>query len=192
MKMRNQIRPALVMLIFFTLITGLLYPMLITGLAQVFFPSQANGSLIKRNGQIIGSDLIGQQFDQPQYFWGRPSATSDIPYNASASGGSNDSVLNPDLQANVEARLLALHTANPENIMPVPVDLVTASASGLDPHISVASAQYQAARIAKARGLSVAQILTLIEKSTHDRIFGILGEKTVNVLEVNIALDEIQ
>ena len=190
--MMKQIKPALIILITFTLITGVFYPLLMTGLAQLVFPVQANGSMINRNGQTIGSELIGQQFDDPKYFWGRLSATPGTPYNASSSGGSNFSVLNTELQAQVENRLSALREADPENTKPVPVDLVTASASGLDPNISVAAAEYQAARIAKARGLSINQVNTLIQKYTRNRIFGILGEKTINVLEINLALDGIQ
>jgi potassium-transporting ATPase KdpC subunit len=190
--MKKQIRPALVMLALFTVLTGLIYPALITGLSQIIFPYQANGSLITQNGQVVGSELIGQQFDQPQYFWGRISDTSGVAYNASASGGSNYSALNPALQAQVETRLAALKAADPANTLPVPVDLVTASASGLDPDISVAAADYQAARVAKARNLSLDQVNTLIKKYTHGRILGFLGEKTVNVLELNLALDKIQ
>jgi potassium-transporting ATPase KdpC subunit len=190
--MIKQLRPALVILVIFTVITGILYPSLITGLAQLIFPHQANGSLITQNGQVVGSELIGQQFDQPQYFWGRLSDTGGVAYNASASGGSNYSVLNPALQSQVEARLAALKAADPENTQPVPVDLVTASGSGLDPDISVAAANYQAARVAKARNLSLDQINALIKQHTRGRILGFLGEQTVNVLELNLALDKIQ
>lgn len=188
----RQIRPALVMLIIFTLITGVLYPLLVTGLAKVIFPHQANGSLITLNGHTVGSELIGQQFNEPQYFWGRLSATSDEPYSASASGGSNFSLLNPLLQDQVKARILALKEVDPGNEQPVPADLVTASASGLDPDISVAAAEYQAARVARLRGLSLDQVNAYIAKYTRGRIFGILGEKTVNILKLNLALDEIQ
>ena len=188
----KQIKPALVLLIIFTVITGVLYPLLVNGLAQVIFPHQANGSLIVQNGQTIGSELIGQQFDDPKYFWGRLSATSGEPYNASASGGSNFSVLNPLLQDQVKARILALKEVDPGNMQPIPADLVTASASGLDPDISVAAAEYQAARVARIRGLSLDQVNAYIAKYTRGRIFGILGEKTVNVLKLNLALDEIQ
>ena len=188
----KQLRPALVILVIFTVITGILYPSLITGLAQLIFPHQANGSLITQNGQVVGSELIGQQFDQPQYFWGRLSDTSGVAYNASASGGSNYSVLNPALETQVEARLAALKAADPENTQPVPVDLVTASGSGLDPDISVAAANYQAARVAKARNLNLDQVNALIKQYTRGRILGFLGEQTVNVLELNLALDKIQ
>jgi K+-transporting ATPase ATPase C chain len=190
--MKKQLKPALVLLLVFTLITGILYPTLITGLAQWIFPAQANGSLITQDGKVVGSALIGQQFDQPKYFWGRLSATSGEPYNASASGGSNLSVLNPALQTEVETRLAALKAADPTNSAPVPVDLVTSSASGLDPDISVAAANYQAARVAKTRGLSLDQVTTLIQQNTHGRMLGFLGEATVNVLELNLALDKIQ
>ena len=190
--MMKQLRPALMILIIFAVITGVIYPTLITGLAQLIFPHQANGSLIVQNGQIVGSELIGQQFDAPKYFWGRLSATTNEAYNASASGGSNYSVLNPALQKQVEARLAALKAADPENVLPVPVDLVTASGSGLDPDISVEAAAYQAARVAKARGLSLDQVNALIQENTRNRILGFLGEKTVNVLELNLALDKIQ
>lgn len=187
-----QLRSAIALLLIMTLITGVVYPLLITGLAQLFFPRQSNGSLLVQNDQIIGSELIGQQFDQPQYFWGRLSATAGTPNNASASGGSNFSVLNPALEEQVTARISALKAVDPENSQSIPVDLVTASASGLDPHISVGSAYYQAARIANARQLSLNQVTTLIEQYTNPRIFGVLGEKTINVLEINLALDAIQ
>jgi potassium-transporting ATPase KdpC subunit len=190
--MKKQLKPALVLLLVFTIITGILYPTLITGLAQLIFPHQANGSLITQNGKVVGSELIGQQFDQPKYFWGRLSDTSTVAYNASASGGSNYSVLNPALQAQVETRLAALKAADPQNTLPVPADLVTASGSGLDPNISVAAAQYQAARVAKARNMSIDQVNTLINRYTSGRILGFLGEKTINVLELNLALDKIQ
>ena len=188
----KQIKPALVLLIIFTVMTGVLYPLLVNSLAQVIFPHQANGNLIVQNGKTIGSELIGQQFDDPKYFWGRLSATSGEPYNASASGGSNFSVLNPLLQDQVKARILALKEADPGNVQPIPADLVTASASGLDPDISVAAAEYQAARVARIRGLSLDQVNEYIAKYTRGRIFGILGEKTVNVLKLNLALDKIQ
>ncbi|MCE5209406.1 MAG: potassium-transporting ATPase subunit KdpC [Chloroflexi bacterium] len=190
--MMRQIKPALTILLTFTVVTGIFYPLLITVLAQVIFPHQANGSLITQNGQVVGSELIGQQFDQPQYFWGRLSATGGAAYNASASGGSNLSALNPALQTEVETRLAALKAADPGNTAPVPVDLVTSSGSGLDPNISVAAVNYQAARVAKARGLSLDQVNTLIQQNTRGRILGFLGEATVNVLELNLVLDKIQ
>ena len=190
--MVRLIRPAFVLFGLLTILTGLLYPALITGIAQVIFPYQANGSLITQNGQVIGSTLIGQPFDQPKYFWGRLSATGDHPYNAATSGGSNLGPTNPLLQAQVSDRIAALKAADPDNMLPIPVDLVTASASGLDPHISIAAARYQAARVARARALPLERIQTLIEQNTTDRTFGLLGEARVNVLRLNLALDELQ
>jgi len=190
--MRKQFRPALILFAALAAITGLLYPLTITGLAQIIFPKQANGSLIINNGEVVGSALIGQQFTDPRYFWGRLSATSGSPYNASASGGSNYSVLNPDLEKQVQARVAALQALDPDNHQPIPVDLVTASGSGLDPDISIAAARYQAPRVARLRGLSVDQVLALIDQRTEGRILGFLGEPRVNVLELNLALDGIQ
>jgi potassium-transporting ATPase KdpC subunit len=191
-RMIKVIRPALVLLVALTIITGVLYPLLITGIAQGLFPNQANGNLLSINGSLVGSRLIGQSFDQPQYFWGRLSSTSDVPYNASSSGGSNYGVLNPSLEEQVQARIDALISADPGNTLPIPVDLVTASASGLDPDISVAAAQYQAARIARLRNLDITQVMQLIAQNTHDRWLGIIGEPVVNVLELNLALDALQ
>ena len=190
--MMKQIKPALIVLLLFTLITGIIYPLLVTGLAQAIFPHQANGSVIVNNGKIVGSERIGQQFDEPKYFWGRLSATSGSPYNAMASGGSNYSVLNPSLTDQVNTRLADLKAADPTNTLAVPVDLVTSSGSGLDPDISVAAAEYQAARVAKVRGISIEEITNLVQKYTRGRVFGFLGEKTVNVLELNLALDKLQ
>jgi K+-transporting ATPase ATPase C chain len=190
--MLKQLKPTIIIFTLLTVITGIFYPLLITGLAQVLFPHQANGSLIIQNGKIVGSELIGQQFDRPKYFWGRLSATGNNPYNASASGGSNYGVLNNDLQKQVEGRLAALHAADPGNTQPVPVDLVTASGSGLDPHISIAAALYQAERVARARGTSLTQVTNLINQSTEGRQFGFLGEPRVNVLKLNLALDRLQ
>jgi K+-transporting ATPase ATPase C chain len=187
--MRAQLRPAVVSLILFTVITGMVYPLAVTGLAQVFFPHQANGSLIVKEGQAIGSELIGQPFDDPKYFWGRLSATAPFPYNAAASAGSNLGPLNADLVEAVQARTNALRAADPGNTAPIPADLVTASASGLDPHISIAAALYQVPRVARARGLSEDQIQMLVEQFTEGRQFGILGEPCVNVLKLNLALD---
>jgi K+-transporting ATPase ATPase C chain len=187
--MRTQLRPALVMLVALTLITGLLYPLVITGLAQVLFPRQANGSLILLDGKPVGSSLIGQPFDVPKYFWGRPSATSPFPYNAAASSGSNLGPTNDALLKAVQARIDALKTADPDNPLLLPVDLVTASASGLDPHISPASAAYQVRRVARARGMEEAVVHQLVSQHTEGRQLGILGEPRVNVLTLNLALD---
>jgi K+-transporting ATPase ATPase C chain len=189
--MKEQIRPALTMLLIMTVLTGLLYPLAVTGLAQLFFPDQANGSLIVQNGKVIGSKLIGQYFDKPQYFWGRPSATSPFPYNAAASGGSNLGPTNPALIEAVKARVAALRAADPGNELPIPVDLVTASGSGLDPHISPAAALYQLKRVARARGLDEESVLTLVNQHTEGRQFRLLGEPRVNVLQLNLALDDL-
>src|SRR5262245_50079705 len=174
--MRIQLRPALVALAALTLITGLLYPLVITGLAQVLFPRQANGSLILVDGKPVGSSLIRQPFDTPKYFWGRPSATAPSPYNAAASSGSNLGPTNDALLKTVQARIDALKTADPDNPLPVPVDLVTASGSGLDPHMSPASAAYQVSRVARARGIEEDKIRQLVSQHTEGRQFGILGE----------------
>jgi K+-transporting ATPase ATPase C chain len=190
--MIKQIKPALVILLTFSILTGILYPLLITGLSQLVFPHQANGSLIISGGEKIGSGLIGQEFTDPKYFWGRPSSSAGESYNASASGGSNFSSMNPNLELEVKNRIQALLEADPTNTTTIPVDLVTSSASGLDPNISVAAAEYQVGRIAKARGLNVGQIKSLIKEYTHGRILGIFGEQTINVLEINLALDELK
>ena len=190
--MRSQLRPAIISIAIFTFLTGLLYPLLITGIAQVFFPRQANGSLIVQNGQVVGSELIGQSFDDPRYFWGRPSATSPFPYNAAASSGSNLGPSNPALTEAVKARIAALKAADPQNNAPIPVDLITASGSGLDPNISVAAALYQVMRVARARGLTEEIVRVLVEHNTQGRQFGLLGESRVNVLDLNLALDEIK
>jgi potassium-transporting ATPase KdpC subunit len=187
--MTSQLRPAFVLLLILTLITGVVYPLVVTGIAQLVFPHQANGSLIVVNGKAYGSELIGQQFDDPSYFWGRPSAAG---YNATASSGSNYGPLNPALTDMVQTRIDALKATDPDNTLPIPVDLVTASGSGLDPHISVAAALYQVHRVASARDLSEADVQSLVDKYTTGRQFGLLGEPRVNVLELNLALDGIQ
>lgn len=190
--MRTQLRPAIVSIAIFTILTGVLYPLVITGIAQVLFPHQANGSLILQNGQRVGSELIGQSFDDPRYFWGRPSATLPIPYNASDSTGSNLGPTNPALTEDVKARIAGLKAADPTNNSPIPVDLVTSSGSGLDPNISVAAALYQISRVAKARGFSQDVVRALVDQYTQGRQFGLLGEPRVNVLELNLTLDEIK
>lgn len=187
--MGKMFRQAFVLLLLLTAITGLAYPLAVTGIAQLAFPHQANGSLVLHNGKPIGSALIGQQFTDPKYFWGRPSATTPQPYNGTASGGSNLGPSNPALTDAVRQRIAALRAADPGNDAPVPVDLVTASGSGLDPEISPAAAQYQVDRVARARGMSPVEVRALVAHYTTGRQFGILGEPRVNVLELNLALD---
>jgi potassium-transporting ATPase KdpC subunit len=186
--MRNVFRPALASLLLLTLLTGVAYPLLITGVSALAFPKQARGSLLVADGKQIGSDLIGQPFDDPKYFWSRPSATTGVPYNAAASGGSNLAPANPQTLDAVAKRVAALRAADPGNANPVPVDLVTASASGLDPHVSVAAARYQVARVARLRGLNPDALLALIDAHAERRTFGVLGEPRVNVLRLNLAL----
>lgn len=187
--MRDQLRAALTMLVVLTVLTGLIYPLAVTGLAQLLFPHQANGSLVVRDGKVIGSEFIGQSFDQPKYFWSRPSATSPFPYNAAASSGSNLGPTNPDLLEAVKGRVAALRATDPGNDNPIPVDLVTASGSGLDPHISLAAAAFQVARVARARGLEEGAVERLVMQYTEGRQFALLGESRVNVLKLNLALD---
>ena len=189
--MNAIVRPAIVCFAVLTVLTGIVYPLVVTGIGQAVFPEQAAGSLIVRNGKPIGSALIGQQFNDPKYLWGRPSATSPLPYNASGSGGSNLGPLNPALADAVKGRIEALRAADPGNTAPVPVDLVTASGSGLDPHISLSGAQFQAARIARVRHVPVQTVQQLIATHTEGRLFGLLGEPRVNVLQFNMALDTI-
>jgi K+-transporting ATPase ATPase C chain len=187
--MKSQFRPALTLFVLLTLLTGVVYPALVTLIAQGVFPRQANGSILKKGDKAVGSALIGQAFDAPRYFWGRPSATDPVPYNAGSSTGSNRGPTNADLLKDVADRVKAVREAHPDQDGPVPVDLVTASASGLDPHISPAAAEYQAARIAKTRGKNVAEIRKLIATHTEGRTLGVLGEPRVNVLKLNLALD---
>jgi K+-transporting ATPase ATPase C chain len=175
-----------------TILTGIVYPFVITGIAQVVFPRQANGSLIMEGNSVAGSSLIGQSFDQPEYFWGRPSATGPVPYNAAASSGSNLGPTNPALIEAIQSRVDALKAADPGNAQLIPVDLVTASGSGLDPHISVAAAMYQAPRVARERGLSEQQVVDQVNQHTQGRLFWLLGEPRVNVLELNLAMDGLQ
>jgi potassium-transporting ATPase KdpC subunit len=186
------IRPALVLLAMLTALTGVLYPLLVTGLARVALPQAASGSLIVRNGKPVASRLIGQNFTGVQYFWGRPSATALYPYNATASGGSNLGPLNPALADAVKQRVAALRALDPDNEAPVPVDLVTASGSGLDPEVSLAGIQYQLPRVARARKMDAEKLQSLVARYSKNRLAGFLGEPRVNVVEVNLALDELQ
>jgi K+-transporting ATPase ATPase C chain len=187
---KEQIKPAILCLIVLTIITGVLYPFFVTGIAQVFFHDKANGSLIYRNNKPMGSTLIGQQFDDPKYFWGRISATSPVPFHAQASSGSNLGPSNPALLDAVKARIKALKDLDHDNNNPIPVDLVTSSASGLDPHISLAAAYYQVPRVARSRGLSQDAVKNIVKRHTAGRLLGVIGEPVVNVLETNLALDE--
>jgi K+-transporting ATPase ATPase C chain len=187
----NQLRPALASLTLLTLLTGVAYPLLVTGIAQAIFPRQANGSLIERDGKAVGSVLIGQPFDDPKYFWSRLSATSPVAYNGVASSGSNFGQLNDALVEAVKTRIDALHAVDPGNTAPVPVDLVTASGSGLDPNISPAAARYQTARVARVRNLPEARVQALVDRHTRGRQWGVFGEPVVDVLALNLALDGI-
>ena len=185
----QELRPAILVLLALTVVTGVAYPLLITGIAQLVFPHQANGSLIERDGKVFGSTLVGQPFSDPKYFWSRPSATAPFPYNAAASSGSNQGPLNPALTDAVKARIDALKAADPQQTSAAPVDLVTASGSGLDPHISPAAAAYQVARPARAGGVAAEDVHKQVSQHTERRQRGILGEPRVNVLELNLALD---
>jgi K+-transporting ATPase ATPase C chain len=187
-----SVRPAVVLFLLLTVLTGFLYPLVVTGVAQLLFPARAAGSIVTRDGHAVGSRLIGQSFGDPRYFWSRPSATTPQPYNGTASGGSNLGALNPALLDAVRARVAALRSADPANRAPVPIDLVTSSGSGLDPEISLAAADYQAARVARARGLAPQRLQALIAEHTEGRLIGVIGEPRVNVLELNLALDALK
>lgn len=190
--LREQIRSVLMIFIVLTVITGVIYPLVVTGIAQVFFHEQSNGSLIySKEGKVVGSSLIGQNFDDPKYFWGRLSATTPA-YNASSSSGSNLGPSNPALVDAVKSRIAALQTADPDNKRPIPVDLVTASGSGLDPHLSLAGAYYQLPRVARVRKLSEENTKQIIDQNTSGRFLGLIGEPVVNVLQVNLALDHLK
>ena len=190
--MKNILRPALILFLVLTLLTGVAYPLVVTGVAQSLFPVQAAGSLILRDGKPVGSELIGQNFSDPKHFWGRPSATGPMPYNAAASSGSNQGPLNPALVDAVKGRVEALRAADPGNTAAVPVDLVTASASGLDPHISPAAARYQAARVARARNVPVDKVQSLVEQQTETPLLDFFGEPRIHVLKLNLALDALK
>lgn len=184
-------RPALTLLALFTILTGILYPAFVTACARGIFPARAEGSLMKQGDRIVGSELIGQPFEEPRYFWGRPSATANFPYNGAASTGSNLGPTNPALRQAIAARIEALRIADPENAAPVPIDLVTSSGSGLDPHISPAAAYYQVGRVARAQGLDLSLVRGLVDKHVEEPMLGFLGERRVNVLRLNLALDEL-
>jgi K+-transporting ATPase ATPase C chain len=187
--MKNLVRPAVSLFVLLTVVTGIAYPLLVTGVARVAFPEQAAGSLVVQGGKTVGSSLIGQPFSDPKHFWSRPSATAPMPYNGGSSGGSNQGPLNPALVDAVKARAEALRAADPGNTAPIPVDLVTASGSGLDPHISPAAAAYQAARVARERGLSIDAVRAAIERHTKGRQWGLFGEPRVDVLALNLELE---
>ncbi len=188
----KMIKNAVMSLFVLTVLTGIIYPLAVTGISQAVFPERANGSIIMKDGKPVGSALVGQQFDGPGYFWGRPSATTPYPYNGALSSGSNLGPDNPALVREVQARVNALHAAGPGNKKPIPVDLVTSSGSGLDPDISPAAALYQAGRVARARGLAEAQVRALIRANTTGRFLGIFGEPAVNVLKLNLALEGLK
>jgi potassium-transporting ATPase KdpC subunit len=189
--MLKELKPAVPSLLVLTALTGIIYPLVVTGIAQVLFPKQANGTLIEKNGKVVGSELIGQPFSDPRCFWSRPSATGPVPYNAGASTGSNLGPTNPALEEAVKGRIAALKAADPDNTAPIPVDLVTASASGLDPHISPAAGEYQVSRVARLRDLPPKEVRRLVAAHTKGRQFGVLGEPRVNVLTLNLALDRL-
>lgn len=190
--MKTLLRPAVSLFVLLSVVTGIVYPLAVTGIAKAAFPEAAGGSLIVKDGKAIGSRLIGQNFSDPKYFWGRPSATGPMPYNASASGGSNQGPLNPALVDAVKSRIEALKAADPDNKLPIPADLVNASASGLDPHISPEAAAYQLTRVASQRHLAPAEIKALINQHTEGRQWGVFGEPRVNVLQLNISLDSLR
>lgn len=185
----SELRPAVVVFALLTVLTGIAYPLIVTAIGQVAFGRQANGSQIEAGARVVGSRLLGQPFSNPKYFWSRPSATGPQPYNGAVSSGSNQGPINPALESAVKDRIAALRAADPRNTAPVPVDLITASGSGLDPHISPAAAEYQVARVARERNVSEEQIRKLVQRATQGRTFGILGEPRVNVLELNLLLD---
>jgi K+-transporting ATPase ATPase C chain len=187
-----QLRAACVIFLMLSAITGVIYPAVVTAVAQVAFPNQANGSLIEQDDKVVGSELIGQQFTEPKHFWGRPSATAPVAYNGASSGGSNLGPTNPALAEAVSARVQALRAADPDNKAPVPVDLVTTSGSGLDPHISPAAAEYQLERVARARNLEPSVVRKLVAEHSEGRTLGVLGEPRVNVLKLNLALDKME
>jgi potassium-transporting ATPase KdpC subunit len=188
----KSLRTSVITVVLFTILTGVIYPFLVTGIAQLIFPGKANGSLLKKDGKLVGSELIGQPFSNPKYFWGRPSATSPFAYNAGATTGSNYGPLNPALADGAKKRIQDLRNADSLNLRPIPIDLVTASGSGLDPHISVSAALFQIGRVARTRNLSEAQIRAIVDQSTEGRQLGFLGESRVNVLKLNLALDDFQ
>lgn len=188
----RQLLTSVIALLVFTVLTGLIYPLVVTGLAQLVFPEKANGSLLKRNGRVFGSELIGQPFSDPKYFWSRPSATSPYPYNAASSSASNSGPLNPSLIDEASARIRDLNKADSLNTRPIPIDLVTSSGSGLDPHISIAAALYQIPRVARVRMLKEEQVREIVDRNTEGRLFGLLGEPRVNVLKMNLDLDGFQ
>jgi len=188
----KSLRTSVITIVLFTVLTGFIYPLIVTGISQIIFPGRANGSMITKGGRVIGSELIGQPFSSPKYFWSRPSATSPYAYNAAASTGSNYGPLNPALLDATGKRVKELRDADPQNANPVPVDLVTASGSGLDPHISVAAALYQVPRVARSRSVSEGVVKSLVNQHTEGRTLGILGEPRVNVLTLNVALDEMK